>query len=88
MDKSASAAHEVNAMNPYQPPKEERLTCGECFSEYSIRQTDKLRGPGAFACVVCGEDLVLWTCEGSIDSEITLLRASPNWPRDDLTSHF
>jgi hypothetical protein len=65
--------------NPFEPPKEETLTCGECFSEYSIRFTGKHRGPGSFACLVCGEDLVLWTREDSLDSEISLLKAAPDW---------
>lgn len=53
----------------------DKLVCSECFSEYFFRPTGTTRGPGAFACIVCGEAIFLWSQENSLDYEFTLVKA-------------
>jgi hypothetical protein len=52
----------------------QNLICGECDSEYRMREKGATRGPGAFACVVCGQEIFLWTVEDSYDYEIELVK--------------
>jgi hypothetical protein len=56
-------------------PDEFNLVCGECGSEYKVRENNRLRGPGAFACQVCGEDVFLWICQQNIDYDFQLIRS-------------
>ncbi len=56
------------------------LVCSECGSEYKVRWNDRVRGPGAFECQVCGEQIFLWGCEQNIDYDFELVKKG--W--DDL----
>jgi hypothetical protein len=56
------------------PPTFDRLVCGECESENAVHRVDRVRGPGAFLCEVCGQDIFLWTCEQSQDYYFRLVR--------------
>jgi hypothetical protein len=55
------------------------LVCGECGSEYKVRKNNRERGPGAFECQICGEQIFLWTCEVNDDCDFELVR-----PGNDL----
>jgi hypothetical protein len=51
------------------------LVCTECGSVYKVRREVRLRGPGRFSCLVCGEDMLLWTEAESLDYDVTLVQS-------------
>ena len=59
----------------------DNLICGECESEYLLREKGMTRGPGAFACVVCGQEIFLWTVDDSSDHEFELVKNGNDTPQ-------
>ena len=51
----------------------QNLTCGECGSVYTFVRNGRLRGPGAFYCQVCGQDIFIWVCDQNIDYDFKLV---------------
>ena len=56
-------------------PTEFDLVRGECGSQYKVRRNYRARGPGAFECRICGEQIFLWTCEENEDYDFELMRS-------------
>ena len=57
------------------------LVCGECGSEYQVRRTNRPRGPGAFNCQVCGEQIFLWTSDENTGYDFKLIGVR-TWPEE------
>jgi DNA-directed RNA polymerase subunit RPC12/RpoP len=52
------------------------LVCGECGSEYRVWKNNRVRGPGAFECQICGEQIFLWICAENVDYDFELVRSA------------